>query len=570
MKFLLVIGLSLALWGCEKRIKKTQYFPDNTPKKVWHLTKSSSGKYLKDGPQQSWYPSGKLESEFNYAMGQMDGPAQTWYANGQIQFEGVYHNGFLISESQWDAQGKLLFNRAYKVVANYHSDVEEVGPNSLREKYTVYLNNQQSQIKHGHYRSFFPNQQLKFLGEFADGRRHGFTKEWYDNGVLRAEGHYLEGKKEGPWKYWHKNGKIQSSIMYRHDKKDGPFRMWYPSGQIQEMSEYVNDTLNASFKSWFANGNPKEEKRYQMGLLTEGSKSWYPNGQMEQFIHWRKGKAHGMLKEWFESGQIRIETNYNMGNLEGSFKKWYPNGNLFMAQEYKHGLQDGQASWHSENGNLISNQIYKDGKLVMDSQLEKVKSYMEAEQADIPLEFMGFVWSMKEPEIRANITRLQGNVTNALDNSLTFILPAQQGNQTTQIKGRAYLNGWGELWKLSLDFPNKDAVKFSEFASFIEKELKYKLGLPKFSKRFKNLPGMLEKQRRWGKILSEPVQPSLPSKDFPVVQADIFSYENQDWVSLELQNFLVREYAKQNEVVLSGPFYDATLPYKFSKRHSRN
>ena len=49
-------------------------------------------------------------------------------------------------------------------------------------------------------KEFFLNGELKYDGEYLNGKRNGKGKEYYDNGKLEFEGEYLNGKRNGKGK----------------------------------------------------------------------------------------------------------------------------------------------------------------------------------------------------------------------------------------------------------------------------------------------------------------------------------------------------------------------------------
>jgi len=554
---IIAIPITLLLIGCQERAVKEEHFKNGQIKKSWALKKNSSGKYIKDGIMKTWFPDGNMQSEFTYENGQMEGKAQTWYLNGQIQFDGNYLQGYLVLESQWDEEGGQIISREYTIKSVYYENPSNDGSKTLREKFTVLKRDNNSLIKHGTFRSWHENGKLSKISEYSEGQKDGFAKEWFVNGRLMSQGHYQKGQKEGPWSYAYESGKIKYKILYYNNLKDGPFTWWHPNGKKKQLAEYTSDSLDGEFKSWFETGKLKEKKNFTSGIQTGNATYYYQNKQMQRRENWKAGRIQDSVIEWFENGTLKSNKQYLSGVLNNQSKIWYPNGNLFIQSNYKNGKLQGDYQWWTEKGEIISKQKYSKGVLVFDSRVARMRKILEAGEVKIPIRFMGFQWGMNAEEVEANIRKLNGSLTQRLPEDLTFSLPAKNGGRDAQITGKVQFNNWGELWSIKMDFPNDNQLKFSKFANFVEHELRFKLGLPRYTRDFKDLPGMLEKERKWGTLFVETAQPPIVKNQYPTIRAHLFAYENQKWVTLELQNYLIREYASDREIKLSGPFYDA-------------
>tara|TARA_S200000501_G_scaffold73009_1_gene64952 strand:+ start:21239 stop:21631 length:393 start_codon:yes stop_codon:yes gene_type:complete len=55
-----------------------------------------------------------------------------------------------------------------------------------------------------------------FIGHISSGGKHGEWKRWWDNGNIKSHGYYYESKKLGLWTEWMKNGKKYSQIYYNY------------------------------------------------------------------------------------------------------------------------------------------------------------------------------------------------------------------------------------------------------------------------------------------------------------------------------------------------------------------
>ncbi|MFC1584993.1 toxin-antitoxin system YwqK family antitoxin [Fibrobacterota bacterium] len=551
-----LIPLALSVSGCKKTVRRAENYESGPLKREWFLIKNQNGVFVKTGALKTWYEDGQLESVINYRNGQKHGIAKAWFPNRQVKFKSEYKNNFPMYETQWDEAGKKVLHRKYRIVTSYYKKSNDHPEKSIKEKYSVNPDFKDHIVRHGAYLCWHRNGNVKMSGEYLDGKLHGFIKEWHPNGRLYSEGHYLEGKKEGPWSYWHDNGKLKLNILFRKGKKDGPYHWWYANGLKKERCEYLQDTLDGIYQSWYENGQPHEQRKYRKGMQVERSISYYPNGQESQEVSWKDNQAHGTSREWYESGELKSVYSYAYGLKTGPSEEYYQNGKKFIQAHYKIGKLDGKYRWWTDDGNLISLEEYEHGKRIYSSRVVKIKEVLDALNADIPMQFMGFCWSISPAEAAANIRRLHGAVTKELDRSLVCRLPFLEADKEVSIKASMTFNRWDELYEMHFDFPNQTGKKFSHFSEFIEKELEFKLGIPKISRRLRNMPGILQKKREWGTFVVENLESPQKKQYLPVISAEVYSFENKDWITFTFQNHLMREYAVESGITLSGPYYE--------------
>ena len=62
---------------------------------------------------------------------------------------------------------------------------------------------------------------LRFEGEYSNGKRNGKGKEYYKNGKLMFKGEYLNGKRNGNGKEYYENGDLMFKGEYLNGKRNG-------------------------------------------------------------------------------------------------------------------------------------------------------------------------------------------------------------------------------------------------------------------------------------------------------------------------------------------------------------
>ena len=198
------------------------------------------------------------------------------------------------------------------------------------------------------------NGELKFEGEYLNGKRHGKGKE-YLNGILIYEDEYLNGQRNGKGKEFYDKGKLKFEGEYKFGKKwngkgyDTLNNILYElkdgKGVIKEYNHYIHKLL---FETDYLNGQRNGKgKEYLNGILIyEGE---YLNGQ-------RNGKG----KEYYSyNGELMFEGEYLYNyKIKGKF---YLNNKLEYEGEYLYNKK-WNGKGYDEKGNIIY-ELINNGKV---------------------------------------------------------------------------------------------------------------------------------------------------------------------------------------------------------------
>lgn len=93
--------------------------------------------------------------------------------------------------------------RELKTQTSYYSD----NPQQVEIEYTYYEENGE-RVRHGYYRMYWSNGNLKADANYQDGRGHGPQKTYYENGKLQEEWGMKDGLEDGIHKYYDESGKL--------------------------------------------------------------------------------------------------------------------------------------------------------------------------------------------------------------------------------------------------------------------------------------------------------------------------------------------------------------------------
>ena len=164
-----------------------------------------NGKKIKG---KEYYLNGKLEFEGEYLNGKKNGKGKEYDNDNNLKFEGEYRNGKKYIGKEY-IKGKFENVIEYKNYKKWNGIGYDENGNIL---FNLINGN-------GIIKEFDENTgELKFEGEYLNGKRNGKGKEYYRSDKLKFEGEYLNGKRNGKGKNYNFDGKLEFEGEYLHGK----------------------------------------------------------------------------------------------------------------------------------------------------------------------------------------------------------------------------------------------------------------------------------------------------------------------------------------------------------------
>jgi antitoxin component YwqK of YwqJK toxin-antitoxin module len=113
-----------------------------------------------------------------------------------------------------------------------------------------------------------------FEDEF--GNKHGEYKWWYENGQLRVHCFFVDDKVHGEYKWWYSDGQLREHCYIVDGKQHGEYKEWHSDGQLSRHCFYVDDKVVIDFmKEPDEYPTSDEDKTYL--VLKYGWFKWLPN-----------------------------------------------------------------------------------------------------------------------------------------------------------------------------------------------------------------------------------------------------------------------------------------------------
>ena len=168
---------------------------------------SFEGEYLNglsNGKGKEYNIKGNIEFEGEFLNGKRNGYGKEYYLDGKIKFEGEYKKGFKLNGKFYDKNNFIIYELKNGKLLGKNK-------NNSDEKLTF---DDKDLFGFNKGKEYYPNGNLKFEGEYTNGKRNGIGKEYDYKGNLIIECEYTNGKRNGKFKEYYTDGKVKFEGEY--------------------------------------------------------------------------------------------------------------------------------------------------------------------------------------------------------------------------------------------------------------------------------------------------------------------------------------------------------------------
>jgi len=180
------------------------------------------------GDWKEFYETGEIKSVGKYLNGNKVGEWKYFFADGKPFETGKYDN-------QGRQQGKWIWyleNGKERRVSNFYNGLEDGDFIEYTDTGSVITKGQYSEgLKEGIW--FYVLGNYKTIGKYTDDQQDSLWKEFYvDNGNVRFEGNFNQGRPDGKHTWYYEDGKKQVEGQYTMGIKEDKWRYFTPDGNL--------------------------------------------------------------------------------------------------------------------------------------------------------------------------------------------------------------------------------------------------------------------------------------------------------------------------------------------------
>jgi antitoxin component YwqK of YwqJK toxin-antitoxin module len=211
------------------------------------------------------------------------------------------------------------------------------------------------------------------------GLKKGAWQVTYPDGNLRYTGQFKEGKPFDVFKYYFKTGELKTVLTYDEEVENRAYAVhYYQTGEKMAEGWYFNKEKDSLWKTFGANEVLLSEGKYYEGKKYGRWRTFYQNGRLAEEKYFDKDIEVGELKVYFDNGKLRQTGFYKNGFLDGPTVFFNPEGDTLIKGFYYKGSRD--QNWTYFKNKKIDRVLqYEKGKLLNP---EELPSIPESEKED--------------------------------------------------------------------------------------------------------------------------------------------------------------------------------------------
>jgi len=158
-----------------------------------------------------------------------------------------------------------------------------------RERYEVRIEDDR-EVRHGAYESWFENGKRASKGAYEDGRRTGAWKFFTEKGKRAKNGRFKNGLRHGKWRFHHANGKLRCEGEFRDDAMFGPWSFKTETGE----EDPARSGLYRQLRFTYGEDGPLRGRGYVKDEKQSGEWVYYwPSGAVQFAGEFLDGRREG-------------------------------------------------------------------------------------------------------------------------------------------------------------------------------------------------------------------------------------------------------------------------------------
>ncbi|MBO7160155.1 MAG: toxin-antitoxin system YwqK family antitoxin, partial [Paludibacteraceae bacterium] len=178
-----------------------------------------------------------------------------------------------------------------------------------------------------HKVSHYPNGNLRYEGDFKDGKPVGELRRYHENGKLSgiqtfdnegnskvvcyagsgellAEGNYKGQKRDGLWQFYGAGEYLFMIETYKDGLRIGESLIFSKEGKVLQRMNYKDGKLDGERIQYYPYGNVMAKYTYKDGVLEGPYSYFYETGQKNEEGAYQNGKPHGIWRSYAEDGSV--------------------------------------------------------------------------------------------------------------------------------------------------------------------------------------------------------------------------------------------------------------------------
>ncbi len=206
-----------------------------------------------------------------------------------------------------------------------------------KSQWCAYKDKKGLEVKHGEFRLWHQNGNIKIITFYQDGEIDGKYREWYDNKKLKELTPYLKGRKHGKSVLLNQDGKILEETNYANNEKNGLYKKFSRFNKPLERGSYSAGLRSGTWEFYDNNGQLKERTEFRSGAKHGKTNKFGRNSQLLASGYYDRDQEIGHWIYFNNKGQKSSEGNLILGKKHGKWIDYNSSGIAIRANYFDNG-----------------------------------------------------------------------------------------------------------------------------------------------------------------------------------------------------------------------------------------
>lgn len=139
--------------------------------------------------------------------------------NQPTEFVNSTSKNFVLTNDIIYADGKLFTGTVFNL---YENSID-----------TLQITSYKNGLLDGKFINFYPNQKVRSIRYFEEGKKVGNYDAWWQNGKKQLEYQFTNDEYNGTCKEWNVDGQLIKLMNYKMGHEDGSQQLWYDNGKVR-------------------------------------------------------------------------------------------------------------------------------------------------------------------------------------------------------------------------------------------------------------------------------------------------------------------------------------------------
>lgn len=178
----------------------------------------------------------------------------------------------------------------------------------------------------------------------SNNKRHGVWKKFYRNKNIRYQGEFNHGKEIGTFKYYAVTGEKHPIVIKQFTQNSDLTEVQFFSkkGILESQGKMKGKKRVGKWTYFFKDGKTLlSEENYKDGKLDGQATTYYKNGKKTEVANYLNGKLHGKRMRYSDSGKEIESFTYRSGVIHGPAIIYDEKGEVYAKGSYKNGIKSG-------------------------------------------------------------------------------------------------------------------------------------------------------------------------------------------------------------------------------------